>query len=192
MRKQRKRMSTVIPKAKKACTVSLQRPLAFVVLLGLYRFEPLNPKMHDCGSRFKLFFLHLLHPRVGIRCQIQETIPEEKKLFNYENKSHAVEDDIYEWPQGPLGRGAQGTVLKLNRQKDRKGIFDEEVSWTGSESVAMVAMWNKSAAWIPFWNAFSTPLTQVDPDRMRMSLVSRYAFHSGKKRRILTRCYRLP
>lgn len=84
---------------------------------------------------------------------------------------------IYEWPQGLLVIGAQETVLKT-WPKERKGFFDEEVSWT--ESVAMVAMWNKSAAWIPFWNAFSTPLTQVDPGGMWMSLMSQYVFHSGE------------
>lgn len=68
------------------------------------------------------------------------------------------------------GAGIRVGVFKLDRKRGES--FDGEGSWTGSEPVAMVAMWNKSAAWIPFSDAFSSPPTQVDLDRIWMSIVS--------------------
>lgn len=76
------------------------------------------------------------------------------------------------------GPGIRLAVFKL---RGRTRSFDEEGGWTGSEPVAMVAMWNKSAAWIPFTDALSSSPMEVDLHRIWMSAAS-WKTHEDKKK----------
>lgn len=75
-----------------------------------------------------------------------------------------------DWFKGACTRGA---VYSMTQKE--KPAFDAKGGSTGWEPVAMVAMWNKSLAWIPFSDAFSTPLAQVDLNRIWMSVLSWWA-----------------